>query len=306
MDLTQAKYVLAINDFRSLTKAAASVFISPSALNQQLAKIEKELGCTLFYHSHNEWTPTEAGEIYIEGARKAVTIQAETLEKINEVTHQTASKIKIGFTPDRGLRIFACVYPTFHELHPNITITPIEIAVKDQQEAISSGKLDFGFMMLTPSQRNNNTYLKIGSEDILAIVSKDHPLCALAANPGEPLNEISLLDLKNDPFLLINEESTLRKLSNELFKTAGFQPEILLEVTNGSVMPFLVSSMDCCALVPRYYIKKPNVTYGCFFLDNHPTWDLCISYQKNRYVSEPMKDLIKLFREYWNKVNLPL
>ena len=43
MDLKQLEYVVAIAEHGSISKAAESLYISQSGLNQQLIKLEKEL-----------------------------------------------------------------------------------------------------------------------------------------------------------------------------------------------------------------------------------------------------------------------
>lgn len=44
MDTRQMEYIIQISEERSITKAAEKLFITQSALNQQLQKLEKELG----------------------------------------------------------------------------------------------------------------------------------------------------------------------------------------------------------------------------------------------------------------------
>ena len=68
MDLRQIEYILKIAEENNITRAAQKLFISQSALNQQLLKLEKELGVQLFHRSRTNWRPTKAGEIYLEGA----------------------------------------------------------------------------------------------------------------------------------------------------------------------------------------------------------------------------------------------
>ncbi|RGD84868.1 LysR family transcriptional regulator [Ruminococcus sp. AM09-18-1] len=45
------------------------IAITWSFLNQQLLKLEKELGTPLFYRSRTDWHPTPAGEIYLNAAK---------------------------------------------------------------------------------------------------------------------------------------------------------------------------------------------------------------------------------------------
>ena len=49
MDLKQIEYILKIAEEQNITHAAEKLFITQSALNQQLLKLEKELGTPLFY-----------------------------------------------------------------------------------------------------------------------------------------------------------------------------------------------------------------------------------------------------------------
>ena len=68
MDLKQIEYIIAISEEHSITRAGEKLFITQSALNQQLQKLEKELGTPLFYRSRTDWHPTPAGEIYLNAA----------------------------------------------------------------------------------------------------------------------------------------------------------------------------------------------------------------------------------------------
>ena len=54
MDLKQIEYILKIAEEQNITHAAEKLFITQSALNQQLLKLEKELGTPLFYRSRTD------------------------------------------------------------------------------------------------------------------------------------------------------------------------------------------------------------------------------------------------------------
>ena len=51
MDLKQLEYIVKIADENSITRAAERLYISQSGLNQQLLKLENELGIQLFHLS---------------------------------------------------------------------------------------------------------------------------------------------------------------------------------------------------------------------------------------------------------------
>lgn len=58
MDTRQIEYILQIAEENNITKAAEKLFITQSALNQQLLKLERELGTPLFQRTKNKWCLT--------------------------------------------------------------------------------------------------------------------------------------------------------------------------------------------------------------------------------------------------------
>ena len=54
MDTRQIEYILQIAEENNITKAAEKLFITQSALNQQLLKLERELGTPLFQRTKNK------------------------------------------------------------------------------------------------------------------------------------------------------------------------------------------------------------------------------------------------------------
>ena len=70
MDTRQIEYILKIAEENNITRAADKLFITQSALNQQLLKLEKELGTPLFHRSRTNWHLTEAGETYVKNAKE--------------------------------------------------------------------------------------------------------------------------------------------------------------------------------------------------------------------------------------------
>ena len=99
MDTKQIEYILKIAEENNITKAAEKLFITQSALNQQLLKLEKELGTPLFHRSRTNWRLTEAGEIYIEGAKAALQIKNTTYNRIYDVVSARKGHLTIGLTP---------------------------------------------------------------------------------------------------------------------------------------------------------------------------------------------------------------
>jgi len=300
MDTKQIEYILKISEENNITHAAEKLFITQSALNQQLLKLEKELGTPLFYRSRTNWRPTEAGEIYIRNAREVLRIKKITYDQIRDISNTRKGILSIGFTPGRGIAMFGAVYPSFHREFPNILVQPMEKSVRELQSMISNDQLDVAFLTLTDNDRTKDEYLTLLTEEIFLVIPAGHPLSNQAAPPGEPFAVLDLNLLRYEPFVLMEKGSTMRTLADRIFQDAGFEPNILFETRNHSTIATMISSNICCGLIPAYYVKEHGSDLACFALPSHPSWQVVASYRKDGYLSKAASFFIRLAKEFWD------
>lgn len=300
MDTKQIEYIIKISEENNITHAAEKLFITQSALNQQLLKLEKELGTPLFHRSRTNWRLTEAGEVYVQNAREILRIKKYTYDRIHDISETRKGTLSIGFTPGRGMSMFGAVYPDFHREYPGITVEPVEKSVRELQEMISNGQLDIAFLTLSDSDRINNEYIPLLKEEIFLVIPKGHPLGKLAAPDGEPFTTLDLSQLRYEPFVLMDKNSTMRKLVDRTFEEAGFAPNLLFETKNHSTIITMVRANICCSLVPYHYIRNGHDGISCFALTSHPTWDVVASYKKGGYLSHAARCFIELAKNFWS------
>ena len=178
MDTRQMEYIIQISEERSITKAAEKLFITQSALNQQLQKLEKELGLPLFVRTRSDWHLTPAGEIYVNTARQILNLKKDAYSQIQDLKESGNRRISLGLIPERGVNMFTAIYPEFHRKFPDIRIEPVECNVRTMQNLITRNELDLGLITLVESQKDDNTYLSMAEEEIFLAVPAAHPLCA--------------------------------------------------------------------------------------------------------------------------------
>jgi DNA-binding transcriptional LysR family regulator len=300
MDIKQIEYIIKIAEENNITKAAEKLYITQSALNQQLLRLEKELGTQLFVRSRTNWQLTDAGKVYIDNAKKMVNLKKDTYNTINDLIDVKKGKMIIGLTPERGPEMFAAIYPTFYKKYPNIKIETIELAVRKQQEEVSKGNLDIGFLTLQDDQKTKDEYIPICSEEIILGVPNTHPLGKLGGKIGETLPQISLKDLENDSFAIMQKGSTLREIYDHLILEENVSPHILLETRSCHNLFNMVEEGICCSIFPITYAQDSSrVSY--YSLNQRPVWEVYASYKKGSYLSNAAKYFIKIAKEYWTK-----
>ena len=218
------------------------------------------------------------------------------------MTDAKKGRLSIGFTPGRGSEMFTHVYPSFHQAYPNVIVEPHELSVHRQQQMISQGNLDIGFQTLSERQRTDSEYIKLGEEEIFLLVPSIHPAAeqlAATQTASAPFPIANLTLFQYEPFVLMYKESTIRAITDEIFRKSGFTPNVLFETASNNTVLSMIEANLCCGVVPEYYVRRLPKGISCFAFPTHPSWDIVANYRKNGYLSEAAKYFIELVRNFW-------
>lgn len=299
MNLKELEYIVRISEEKNVTHAAQKLYVTPSALNQQLLRLERELGTQLFYRSRSGWMPTPAGELYLETARTMLMMKKQAYQRMQDVAEVQRGTLDVGLTPGRSGEIFVNIYPIFHERYPEIVIHIHEASTRKQQKMLSKGELDVGFLSLEPSQRTDDDYQFVYAEEVGLYISSQHELLQHAKTLEDGSLELDLAHFDGQPFALVYQESTLRDTIDRQFTDAGVTPVVLFDSAYiRTIMP-MVSAGVCHTLCP-WNPRRPvpeNVTI-CH-LPGRPHVHLEVCTRRGAHRSKPMQFFIDLVTDFW-------
>lgn len=301
MNVRSIEYVIQIADAGNIAAAAERLFLTPSALDQQLLKLEKELGTKLFVRSKKALVPTQAGEVYLKYGRKIVQLKTEAYQIINDYAEIAQGRFSVGLTPERGMEMFVAVYPRFYIRYPSVTIQPQEIGSSRQLDLLEEEKLDVGFVAMNRPPERNLLFDPIHTEQLLLVVPNLHPWSEMGRKEQDQTGEppfANLRQFKEEPFALMTPDSTQRLIIDEYFKEAGFVPHIVLETASNHTLLAMVKNCMCCAIVPSHYVH-PDEDYICFSLEGMPKWTTFVCHKKGRYIGKAVRTFIEMAREFW-------
>ena len=303
MNLQQLENILMIKEEKSITRAAEKLFVTQSALNQQLQKLETELGTPLFIRSRSDWQLTEAGKVYVQAAKEILNIRKDAYNRIHDIADLSRRHFTIGLIPERGVNMFTAIYPVFHRTFPEVTLEPFECNVRTMQKLITRGTIDLGLITLTESQKDENTYQHMTDEEILLAVPSGHPLAPGGARRPEEAPDIALAAFSGDPFILISQTSTMYDLVEDLFERAGFRPNVLFSTSSNVSKYRMVCAGVGCALLPAVF-AVPDSRAVFFRLREHPKWEVTMCCRKDAYLSSAEQAFLDLCRSYWKNPNI--
>lgn len=89
---------IAVARYKSMKAAADSLFISTSALSQQMKLLEQEVGVPLFRRSYNGMVLTASGEVFLEKMKQLKALEEEAKKLAVQAAGVTPQTLSIAYT----------------------------------------------------------------------------------------------------------------------------------------------------------------------------------------------------------------
>ena len=299
MDLRQIENIIAIEQEQSISKAAEKLFLTQSALNQQLLRLEKELGLPLFERRRHMMIPTFAGKIYLATAHQMIDMKKETYKILHDISEETYGEISVAYSPERGSLLFSQIYPAFHRRYPRVTFSIHEAHIKKMETMLLQKEVTLA--CLTYSQNSKHAaieYVDTKKELMVLGLPSSHPLAHLAGERSwETFPSIDLALLRDEAFALVAKTTRLRTMIDDSFRAAGFLPKVLFESSSTATVVNMVKNQVCPAFFPQSYVD-PSAPMVYFTTKPKQSWVQTIAYLKGEYLTKPEKYFIELVKQY--------
>jgi DNA-binding transcriptional LysR family regulator len=267
MEFKQLKYFVGVAEALHFSNAAKNLYVSQSALSQQILLLENEIGTALFERDkrakQRKVELTEAGTVFLIEAKKILQMSEKAIETARRIgLHQEAIRFGIFKTTlKQRLELIALFTKNF----PDIDLKIVELGTfNDVQKALIDGQIDIGFTFLPIKHKDLTS--KIYLKGTLAIIlPQTHP------SVKKPF--LTLHDLQNEKWIEIDKSTNPVIERIELVcQEAGFSREssIVQIVTGLELMYSLVSLGIGIAFGPSFLdlTKEPNLVLKPLFNDD--------------------------------------
>ncbi|RSS57828.1 LysR family transcriptional regulator [Streptomyces sp. WAC06614] len=250
MDLQQMRYVVAVAETNSFTRAAARCLVVQSALSHQIARLEKELGARLFERTSRRVRLTPAGAAFLPAARQCLDAAERAAAEVAAAVGEVRGRLAVGLIPTVAAVDIPTALGDFRRRFPHVRIA-LRVGGSDHLvEQVRQGALDVAFLGLPVTARPHGVAAHELSRDrLVAVVAPDHPLA------GEPV--VDLDRLSREVFVDLPAGTAGRAQSDQAFAAAGLQRDVAFEVTTvDHVMTGLVAQGLAVAMLPSAYVHR--------------------------------------------------
>lgn len=285
MNLNILKYVIAVDEEKSFTKAAQKLYVSQPSLSQSIQTIEKQMGVLLF---HREKTPLEltaAGVIFLEWAKITLHSEEKMLARISAISGGRLRKLAIGVSPYINKNIILDAVKTFCNQIKNCTLVIYEQPYKELLNMLDDGKIDL-IADMPQSDIIQYTSIHITKERILIAASKDF---RFDVNRQGEYPSILLSEIFDKPFIVLDQSMYLGATLRSIFTQYDVIPNIVIECQSTEAAHIMVTSKIGISLIPELYIKNKNKSddINYYIIEDMPlSREIAVVYRNDRHLSE--------------------
>jgi DNA-binding transcriptional LysR family regulator len=295
MNLNILKYVIAVSEEKSITKASQKLYVAQPSLSQSLRALEEDLGTLLFDRSKSPLQPTAAGEIYINWARDVLISEQIMRNKLSDILSNRQNKLIIGLTPQRNKSIIPTVLHEFYAATTDCSIILKERVSAELEALMEQNSID---LLIDQPNADIARYESVPILNETVLITAPESYVFKIIRPGK-YPTISIKELANKPFILLSGNKYIEDTFRELFRHMGQSPSIVLECLSPQVAHTMVSLNTGITLIPEYNIVNSalsNVRY--YTLDEYPLSRIvAVTYRKDRPLAEEAAVLISILQE---------
>lgn len=237
------RYVLAVAETSSFTRAAERCHVVQSALSHQVARLEKELGARLFERTSRRVRLTAAGEAFLPAARQSLEAAERARAEVAAATGEIRGKLVVGSIPTVAAVDLPAVLRDYRLRYPRVRISLRAGSSERLIEQVRDGGLDAAFLGVPPGFRPQGVHdHQLAHGRHVAVVAPGHPLAGR--------DEVDLHDLADEVFVDFADGSAARAQSDEAFAAAGLRREVAFEVSGVELMARMIRNGLGIALLP--------------------------------------------------------
>ncbi|MEP7055074.1 MAG: LysR substrate-binding domain-containing protein [Actinomycetota bacterium] len=254
IDVRRLHVLRAAAAYGSFSKAAAALLLTPSAVSQQVAALERSTGFALVERSTRGVRLTEAGEILVAAAD---TIAAEVRHAENQLValaSGNAGRLRVATFATASQRLLPPALARMTRAHPDAELLVVEAEPPDSVPMLLAGQADVAVVYAFPDSRlrppakrdSRLRWTTLLDDTLHAVLPIDHPRARA--------RRVDIADLADDPWVQGLADSG--EVLEQLAARAGFELKVSCTSSNYQFIQAMVAAGIGIALVPETALAR--------------------------------------------------
>lgn len=283
MRLRQLEYLDAVLKHKSLTKAAAALFVSVPTLSQQIRLLEDEFGITLINRSGRGMAATAEGSHLVTDVRKVLSATLDLTRHARDIAQDLGGELRVGTTHSAAITILPGILQVLHRRHQGMLLRIDEGSSSDIFNGVAFGDIDVGLIAVSPTMP-----LVHPNVEMTRLLHGELMVCC-STKVQHTSGAVRLADLSRMPLILFHKGTLVYDLLQKLFPAEVLASHSTYYTDNNDSAREMVSRGMGVAFLPDYaatadiYYQHGLVQY-VRLVDPRIDIGIGLIWNQNRYV----------------------
>ncbi|HEY8000511.1 MAG TPA: LysR family transcriptional regulator [Solirubrobacterales bacterium] len=246
LDVKRLKILREVAGQGSFSAAGDALFLSQSAVSQQIATLEREVGMKLLDRTREGPKLTDAGRVLVSHAEAAIARLDEAERELAAIAGLEGGELRLASFPSASATLLTEAVSTFHRRHPGVRLSVADAEPQESLPRLRSGELDlaltFDYTSRPAAEERDLERRPVLTESMHVALPKAHPLAAESVVP--------LAELADWEWLCGSRPSTCGEVIFDACRSAGFEPRIGFESDDYHVMQGFIAAGLGVTLLP--------------------------------------------------------
>jgi len=247
LDLRRMRVLREVAARGSFSAAAEELYLSQSAVSQQVAALEREVGLPLLVRTPQGPRLTDAGRALVRHAEAAIARLEQAEHELAAITGLAGGELRIASFPSASVTLLTAAVSRFRAAHPEVEISVTEAEPEDSVPQLRAADIDlaitFDYPVLAPASHDRDLErVLLLTESMYVALPRDHPLATRRT--------VRLRDLAGEPWLCGVRPSSCGEVVVKACVGAGFEPRIAVESDEYQVLEGYIAAGLGVTLLP--------------------------------------------------------
>ncbi|MGW3645596.1 LysR family transcriptional regulator [Streptomyces sp. NPDC000878] len=253
MDVNLLRAFVAVAREGSFSAAAGNLGYTQSAVSQQVAALEKDLGVQLLHR--RPVIPTEAGQRLLEHATPILLRLNAARTDVQRLSGEPPARLTLGASPLADVRHTIAVLTELQRSMPRLTIDVRTMGRDGVLEAVANGDADLGLVDGVTAASDPLRLLDSGPLTTVGLTEESVAVALPGTHPLASRSRLRLEDLVDAVWIDAPDVATPLDRLRALARTDGFRSSLHYDGTDVRSLLALVAAGAGLALLPASAVQ---------------------------------------------------
>ncbi|NLC35124.1 MAG: LysR family transcriptional regulator [Alcaligenaceae bacterium] len=253
MDIARLRALRELSTRTTMAAVAEALFLTPSAVSQQISLLEEETGVQLIERQGRGVRLTPAGERLVTHADHLFTVIDQAKSDMAALRKEISGTLRVAVFPTAGSSLLPPAIRLAQQRYPYLRIVLEEMEPAEGLAAVRARRCDLAFVddltLVMPAGHKSIEKVGLIDDALYALLPRNHRLAGKTT--------LAVADLKDEHWALDSAWSGFADFVLGLCRRAGYEPRINAHCRGFEILSAMVSEGCSVAVVAGLRLRDP-------------------------------------------------